>query len=412
MLSVFRTQKVGKLLFDLDTARCKATVTLFCDNGVGSAGSCRRAVASRAALGWFKPVSSLPCAGLVKSYTLTTMDAEILQATVDKQQFAVRITAETSAISRLLSSFDAGLEEVTVVALPDGSHRPVHINSFIDPLQGGSVVMLNAWVARWQPWCGCSPRLSWEVHLGFVGKSLYTSVQLDPTETFLAYVNSSGWILGWGMRWCVVCVGVGGGPRMGTHGTACCCFAALHQLHMRSPIARAACLLVCVDEATDVTINLKDLKAILSLCENLGTNMKLCFDSPGNPLVAEPHFPQIQAQVSCCAVEGSVVSSAGHMSTDVARCRLRSLRTVRRSSSCPPCWRAMETQSLAWTVAFHAMTLAVHLATCARQALAAPLDMVRRGYPHVGRRGYPHVGQGSLWGPAMAAVLLIPLGSC
>lgn len=43
------------------------------------------------------------CAGLTKSYKLPTMDSEILQATVDKQQFAVRITAETAAFSRLLA---------------------------------------------------------------------------------------------------------------------------------------------------------------------------------------------------------------------------------------------------------------------------------------------------------------------
>lgn len=111
-----------------------------------------------------------------------------LQATVDKQQFAVRITAETGALSRLLArcdaalaahprpgsrdqlacpaisrsvvplpappprlatlcpalcpprpprSFHTGLEEVTLVALPEGSHRPLHVNSFIDPQKGG-----------------------------------------------------------------------------------------------------------------------------------------------------------------------------------------------------------------------------------------------------------------------------------
>ncbi|KAI3432588.1 hypothetical protein D9Q98_004136 [Chlorella vulgaris] len=181
VLSVFRTQKVSKILFDLNTASCKATITLHCENG------------------------------LVKSFKLPTMDSEILQATVDKQQFAVRLTAETAAISRLLSSFHAGLEEVTIVALPDGIDRPVHVNSFIDPQKG------------------------------HVDKSLYTSVQVEPTETFLSYVNSA-------------------------------------------------------DEATDVTVNLKDFKAMLSLCENLGTHIKLCFDSPGNPLVAEPHFPHAHGQ--------------------------------------------------------------------------------------------------------------------
>jgi hypothetical protein len=57
------------------------------------------------------------------------------------------------------------------------------------------------------------------------------------------------------------------------------------------------CVFLCADEATDVTVNLKDFKAMLSLCENLGTHIKLCFDSPGNPLVAEPHFPHAHGQV-------------------------------------------------------------------------------------------------------------------
>ena len=39
-----------------------------------------------------------------------------------------------------------------------------------------------------------------------------------------------------------------------------------------------------------MTVNLKDFKAMLGLCESLGTHIKLSFDSPGNPLVAEPHF--------------------------------------------------------------------------------------------------------------------------
>lgn len=54
------------------------------------------------------PQPFLPCpcpvpAGLTKSYQLPTLDSEILQATVDKQQFAVRLTAETAAVSRLLA---------------------------------------------------------------------------------------------------------------------------------------------------------------------------------------------------------------------------------------------------------------------------------------------------------------------
>jgi hypothetical protein len=56
---------------------------------------------------------------------------------VDKRQFAVRLTAEAPSIARLLASFHGGLEEITLVALPEGSHRPVHVNSFIDPQKGG-----------------------------------------------------------------------------------------------------------------------------------------------------------------------------------------------------------------------------------------------------------------------------------
>lgn len=105
------------------------------------------------------------------------------QASVDKQQFAVRLTAETGSLGKLLArcgwrvggvlvsgcrragscaaaflaaagvptsllfypllltaarSFHAGLEEVTLIALPEGSGsaRPVLLNSFIDPQKG------------------------------------------------------------------------------------------------------------------------------------------------------------------------------------------------------------------------------------------------------------------------------------
>ena len=54
-----------------------------------------------------------------------------------------------------------------------------------------------------------------------------------------------------------------------------------------------------------MTINLKDFKAMLSLCEALGTGVRLWFDGPGNPLVAEPCFPDSmhdQVGAGCCAV--------------------------------------------------------------------------------------------------------------
>ncbi|KAK9805902.1 hypothetical protein WJX73_003364 [Symbiochloris irregularis] len=42
-------------------------------------------------------------------------------------------------------------------------------------------------------------------------------------------------------------------------------------------------------DPADVTFNLKDFKAMLSLCEALGSNVELRFEAPGNPLVVRPH---------------------------------------------------------------------------------------------------------------------------
>lgn len=47
-----------------------------------------------------------------------------------------------------------------------------------------------------------------------------------------------------------------------------------------------------------MTVNLKDFKAMLTLCEALGAQLRLWFDSPGNPLVAEPLFPNAAGQAS------------------------------------------------------------------------------------------------------------------
>ena len=106
-------------------------------------------------------------AGLRKSYRLPTTGADILAATVDSAAYSVRLTAETGAVARLLSSFSPGLEEVTLVAAPEGAAQRVTLASFLDPL-GGSA-----------------------------DKSLYTSVAVDPQDAFLAFTNTAGgWVDG------------------------------------------------------------------------------------------------------------------------------------------------------------------------------------------------------------------------
>ena len=54
-------------------------------------------------------------------------------------------------------------------------------------------------------------------------------------------------------------------------------------------------------EATDVTFNLKDFKAVLVLCEGLGTNVAICFDQPGSPLLVQPTFHSSNPLVRLCS---------------------------------------------------------------------------------------------------------------
>ena len=101
-MSVFRTQRVTKILFHLDTATCKATVTLHCENGALRCAALRcaalRCAVCAASMPRSRPPAYVPTclpacqpftpapivcppapAGLVKSYRLPTMDSEILQ---------------------------------------------------------------------------------------------------------------------------------------------------------------------------------------------------------------------------------------------------------------------------------------------------------------------------------------------
>ena len=50
-------------------------------------------------------------------------------------------------------------------------------------------------------------------------------------------------------------------------------------------------------EAADVTFNLKDFKHMLALCEGMGANVAVRFDSPGAPLLVEPSLHGTHAQV-------------------------------------------------------------------------------------------------------------------
>lgn len=49
-----------------------------------------------------------------------------------------------------------------------------------------------------------------------------------------------------------------------------------------------------------MTFNLKDFKAVLVLCEGLNTNVAICFDQPGSPLLVQPTFHSSNPLVRLC----------------------------------------------------------------------------------------------------------------
>ena len=60
---------------------------------------------------------------------------------------------------------------------------------------------------------------------------------------------------------------------------------------------RAALPASPAEEQTDVTFNLRDFRAMLSLCEGLGGDVIIRLEGPGQPVVLEPHLSGAHGQV-------------------------------------------------------------------------------------------------------------------
>lgn len=75
--------------------------------------------------------------------------------------------------------------------------------------------------------------------------------------------------------------------------------------------------------ASDVTVNLKDLKALVGLCVEMDVDVGLRFDAPGVPLLAVPH------------VRGVQVRAQGHRGTSS-----KSASNITASGSARPAQRA------------------------------------------------------------------------
>ncbi|DBA81778.1 hypothetical protein WJX77_008673 [Trebouxia sp. C0004] len=137
VLTVFRTQRISRLTVHLESDQNSLLLVVHADNG------------------------------LEKRYTVPCLDAEILQATVDKDMFPIYLLAEAAELSRLLSSFHTTVGEITIIATPACEADPgqasktVQMRSFNDPAKAHA------------------------------DKALYTQLSLDTREVFLQYQHSS-----------------------------------------------------------------------------------------------------------------------------------------------------------------------------------------------------------------------------
>mmetsp|Transcript_1741 Transcript_1741/g.5033 ORF Transcript_1741/g.5033 Transcript_1741/m.5033 type:complete len:554 (-) Transcript_1741:202-1863(-) len=172
MAAIFRTQRVNRMSFVL-TAEVLSSV-VDCENG------------------------------LRKTYRVPCTDTEVVGAAVDRDSLAIRVIADADELNRLLSSFQATLSEMSIIAQPEtGGGRDVRLVSYVDPAKGHS------------------------------DKQLHTELDLS-SDLFLDFANR------------------GGTP-------------------------------------SDATFNVRDLKAMVALCEAMHAHVAISFDSPGQPLVVAPH---------------------------------------------------------------------------------------------------------------------------
>ncbi|KAG1675440.1 hypothetical protein FOA52_001738 [Chlamydomonas sp. UWO 241] len=109
VLATFRTHKINRMTLDMDADQSMLTVTVVGENKI------------------------------TKTYHLECMNSEILNATVDKDSCPTQVIAEAGELNKLLSSFQSGLDEITIIANPENlasaasMHRACQLQSFYDP---------------------------------------------------------------------------------------------------------------------------------------------------------------------------------------------------------------------------------------------------------------------------------------
>jgi len=112
LVASLKTQRICRAIFEVFTQQNRMVVFVDCENG------------------------------LQKRFEFDLIDTDALQAQINFDLYPVRITAEAQELSRLLSSFQQSLEEMTLIANPDAGptqggpatpSKSCQLHSFYDP---------------------------------------------------------------------------------------------------------------------------------------------------------------------------------------------------------------------------------------------------------------------------------------
>ena len=176
-----------------------------------------------------------PHAGLVKNYGLNCVtDAEHLKATVDPSLMPITLVVRPKEFGRLLSHFQSAQTDVTVSFAPESTGAAPPVGGFAGGFGDGRGETSTAPARNLRLSSFSDPNAP-------PGQTLQTSISLDTAED-----------------------------------------AVLRYEHAGSPDDGAG------DAARDVTVNLKDLRAMVSFCESVDLDVAVYADCAGAPMLVRP----------------------------------------------------------------------------------------------------------------------------
>lgn len=126
-LSAFRTPKIKRVEMEIQDGDL-LTITVDSESGMSMSILKRGAVCSSA-------IKHCCCTGLHKKYQVSCVDEEHLVATFDRDTLPTSITADAFQLYKVLTSFQSALDEVTLLARPEGNGnmQPIQLVSYVPP---------------------------------------------------------------------------------------------------------------------------------------------------------------------------------------------------------------------------------------------------------------------------------------